>query len=338
MHEPSIQEKREGEAFGRLKDGRPARLYTLTSDALSLSITDYGARMVSLLAKDAPGHSIILGYDNVAAYEADPAFLGACCGRYANRIYGARYEIDGKVYNLPANDAPHTLHGGPKGFFARLWEMVSVSDDSLTLRLISPDGDQGFGGQLEVEAQFVLSGDGLTVTYVASTTKPTPISLTHHPYFNLRGAGDIHDHVLHVPATGIMNGFQDAARPHDIHDLEGHPELDFRAPIRIGDKLSALPVGIDHTYAVEKDAVFTLSHPEVARSLTVSADMPSVQVYAGANLKGGRNRPGGLPYKPFEGLCLEPQAFPDAPNAPSLPPATLRPGETYQRQIRYTYR
>lgn len=313
-------------------------LYTLFSADLAVSITNYGARMVSMIAAEAPGSSIILGYDDVSAYEADPAFLGACCGRYANRIFGASYEIDGERFTLPANAGSHTLHGGPSGFFACLWEPVSAAADHLTLHLISPDGDQGFGGHLEVEAHFALSGDEFSVSYSATTDRPTPVSLTHHPYFNLMGAGEIHDHHLQVPARAVMGSFTDPANAHRLHGFSDRPELDFTAPTRIGDKLERCPEGIDHTYAVEAGCVSTLSHPDIRRQLTVSSDMPALQVYTAASLGGGPPRPGGAPYRPFEGICLEPQAFPDSPNYPAFPSTILRPGEVYRRRITYRYR
>ena len=324
--------------FGRLKDGRPVSLFHLHSGELDVAITDYGARIVSMTPAGENGRSIVLGFDNAAAYEADNAFHGALCGRYANRVVGARYEWGGKSYKLPANDPPHTLHGGPDGFYRKLWTVVSESPDHLTLSLRSPDGDQGFPGMMDVTIDFVLTGPALSIEYRATTTSATPVSFTHHPYFNLDGAPRIDNHSLLLPCERILTDFDQYKGGEATRGLDAKPALDFRTPRRLREVFDALsPSTLDHTYGPCTDKSAVLLSPDGSCRLTVQSDMPALQVYAGGYLGGGPNRPGGAPYRPFEGICLEPQEFPLGPEIEGYPPNFLLPGETYRRYISYTY-
>ena len=324
--------------FGRLKDGRPASLFHLHSNEMDVAITDYGARIVSMTPAGTNGRSVVLGFGNVAAYEADNAFHGAFCGRYANRIVGAQYEWGGKIYKLPANDPPHTLHGGPEGFHRKLWALVSEGPDHVTFSLRSPDGDQGFPGKMDVEVSFTLTGSTLRIGYQATATCPTPVSFTHHPYFNLDGGPRIDAHSLMVPCDRILTDFDQYTGGEATRTLDTQAALDFREMRWLREAFEALyPSILDHTYGPCTEKGSILESPEAACRLTVQSDMPALQVYAGGHLGGGPNRPGGAPYQPFEGICLEPQEFPLGPEIEGYPPNFLLPGETYRRYISYTY-
>lgn len=195
------------ESFGRLPDGQSASLHTLQNEHLRVSITDYGGRMVSIEAPDKSGRpaDVLLGFDDAAAYVKAGGAFGALLGRNANRIADGCFTLEGHEYHLATNDGTSTLHGGPVGFDKALWRVVSTSNRSracsLVLAHVSPDGDQRFPGELSVEATYRLDGESLWLILEAQTTKPTPVSLSAHPYFNLAGTeqGDILDHIVHLP-------------------------------------------------------------------------------------------------------------------------------------------
>lgn len=281
-------QKARGAPFGTLVDGRPARLYRLRSPRLDVDVTDYGARIVAIRLRSGDGRSVVLGFDDVAGYEADTVFHGACIGRYANRIGGAHCVVDGRAMTLAANDGPNTLHGGPDGFFARLWDVSDADDDALTLTLHSPDGDQGFAGGVDVSVRFTVADGRLTITYEAAADAPTPFSLSHHPYFNLAGGGRVDDHALEAEADAFTPSDAGGAPTGAIISLDAEPALDLRESRRVGDIIAVLsPRGLDQNYVMRPGGVARLREPTTGRTLTVSSDMPAMQIYTGGGLNGG---------------------------------------------------
>lgn len=327
--------------WGSLPDGRPVQRVELASADLRLGLLTWGATVQSLRTPDRGGSwgDIVLGFDSVEQYLADHPFLGATVGRFANRIAGATFELDGHRYQIPANDGVHALHGGPDGFGRRLWELVASDGASATLRLVSPDGDMGFPGRLEVTTVFSVDGPVVRQETTATTDAPTVVNLTNHAYFNLHGQPEpgIADHVLILDAEHYLP-VDATAIP-----LPGQPApvadtiFDFRAPKPIGRDLDAADEsggGYDHTWVLTAPGPSGLrrtalvSDPCTGRSLAVLTTQPGVQFYSGNFLDGSFTGRGGVLAR-RSGLCLETQGFPDAPHRPDYPSTVLRPGETF---------
>ncbi len=275
----------------------------------------------------------------------DDSFFGATVGRFANRIGGARFTLDGRVCDVTPNEGPNQLHGGPGGFYARTWDVVETAADRVVLALTSPDGDQGFPGTMRVTATFSLVDGGAQVCYVATTDTPTVVNITAHPYFNLNGAGvgRVDEHRLRMPA-GRFTVTDDANIPTgELRDVTGLG-LDFREPRLIGEARTALvgdgltrDGGFDYNLVVDGDGLrehVRLVGPD-GLTLVVRSDAPAVQIYDGGSLDGSLVGPDGLAYERFGGLAIEPQNYPDAPNHAGFPSAVLRPGEEYRRTIQW---
>ncbi len=308
-------------------------LHEIKSQSLAVTIAEYGGRLTQLVfGGGSSATDVLLGHREEAAYRDDPHFLGATLGRFANRIGGARFELEGKVFRLDANEDGNTLHGGAGGFHAKSWSVEAKEKDALVLRLDSPDGDQGFPGALSVRALFSAVGDTLAIAYEARTDRPTPISLSQHPYFNLGGAGGgtIRDHDVSISADRIVVVDDGGIPTGDVRAVEG-TLFDLRRPVRLGDVLPRpAPVGFDHCYLGAGEGVRAeVVHAPSGRRLRVESDQPALQFYTGGKLDGG--------FVPFGGLCLEPQDVPDAPNQAAFAATILRPGETYRREIRYAF-
>jgi aldose 1-epimerase len=332
--------------FGSLPDGQKTSLYTLHNDHLRAGITDYGGRMVSIEAPDRNGHHdhVLLGFDTVSGYLAAGSF-GTLLGRYANRIAGASITLDGQTYALSRNEGNNTLHGGAVAFSKLVWNVVTAEAATLVLTHVSPDGDQGFPGELIVQATYQLDADTLSLTFEARTTRPTVVNLSAHPYFNLGGPAcdDVLGHELTLAADAFLP--TDAAQlpTGGLQSVAGTP-FDFRQPTRLGahirhpDPQLFLGLGYDHCFVLRGDGPAVRVHdPASGRVLEIHTDHPGVQVYTGNKLSGAFAGHGGVIYRQSAGLALEPQAFPDAPHHPDFPSTVLRPGETYRRHIRYRF-
>ncbi len=335
--------------FGRLSDGREARLYILEADGLSAAVSDYGATLVSL-KRATPGggaRELILGLDEAADYERQDAYLGATVGRYANRIAGARCSIGGREYALSANDGPNCLHGGADGFSRRSWKAepgLEGGRPALFLTLESPAGDQGFPGAVSVVVSYVLAGDALRIVCSAETDEPTPFGMTNHAYWNLAGSGDILSHELSIKASRYLPVDERLIPlPGEPAPVAGTP-FDFRSPKPIGRDLAAAG-GYDHCYELDGTGAgrgdggslglaATLREPRSGDGVEVWTDLPGLQCYSGNFLDIGRGR-AGVRYGRYGGLCLEPEAFPNAPNRPDYPAGVLYPGRPYRAAIEY---
>ena len=323
-------------------------LYTLKNDSgMQVSITNYGGRIVSLLVPDRDGamRDVVLGFDNLEDYypERNETDFGASIGRYANRIKDGRITIDGKEYQLPQNNFGHCLHGGTRGWQYQFYNAVEVTENSLKLERISPDGDQNFPGNVKAYVTFTLTdGNALDIRYEATTDAPTVINMTNHAYFNLSGDPANHsicDDELYINASAFTPVDDTFMTTGEIWPVEGTP-MDFRTPKLIGQDIDAdyeqlrNGHGYDHNWVLDSacdDTVVAaeLYCPATGIDLKVYTDEPGIQVYAGNFLDGTVTGKGGVVYQRRTAICLETQKYPDTPNKPEWPSALLRPGETY---------
>jgi len=342
--------------FGRAGD-QNVDAYTLTNaHGIEARIITYGATLVSLKTPDRAGHlkNIVLGFDSLEPYLAGVPYFGATVGRYANRIAGGKFTIDGKTYQLPQNDGPNSLHGGRKGFDKRVWTAEpSETPDGSALRLtyVSADGEEGYPGQLTAHVTYQLKNDDtLTIAFEAATTAPTPVNLANHAYFNL--TGDPHqailDHVLTINAAKFTPVDATLIPTGELHPVAGTP-FDFRKPTAIGSRIETKDEqltrghGYDHNWVLTKSQpealtlAAVLSDPKSGREIELSTTQPGLQFYSG-NFLDGKPAGTGTVFAHRTGLCLETQHFPDSPNHPAFPLTILRPGQTYAEKTVLKFR
>ncbi len=342
--------------FGKLPDGHEIHKYALASKSgMSAEIIDYGAAIVSLNIPDRTGklEDIVLGYDSVPGYVEGSAYLGVVVGRYGNRIDKGRFQLDGREYQLTINDGVNHLHGGKAGFSKALWEAKSVgtSDEpGLELQYISPDGEEGYPGTVVLKVRYTLTVNReLRVEYEGTSDRPTILNPTQHSYFNLSGkpSTSILDHQLMIEADGTTPVDSGLIPTGQIASVAGTP-FDFRASYVIGARINdadeqlALGKGYDHNWVLRAGGgtlakAAEVYDPSSGRLMTVSTDQPGLQFYSGNFLDGSAIGKKGIAYKRRSGLCLEAQAFPDTPNKPQFPGATLRPGQTYHQTTIYQF-
>ncbi len=339
--------------FGTTADGAKATLYTLHNKrGASASVSTYGAMLTSLRMPDRDGRfaDVVLGFDDGASYLRGHPFFGNTVGRYANRIGGARFVLDGTVYTLAANNGTNHIHGGRVGFDKRNWEAAPLETDAgpaVRFRHHSPDGAEGYPGNLDVTVTYTLTENNeLRIDYEAHTDKPTVVNLTNHSYFNLKGAGegDVLGHVLRLHADRYTPADAGLIPTGQIRSVEGTP-LDFRQPTAIGARWDRLPEslkGYDHNFVLNDWQPGRLVdcaevyEPTTGRRMRVRTTQPGVQLYTAIHLGGVTGR-GGKTYGPASALCLETQHFPDSPNKPNFPSTVLRPGETFRSTTIYAF-
>jgi aldose 1-epimerase len=339
-------------SWGKTADGQSIDIYTLTNSTLTVRVTTFGARVVSINTPDRNKTmaDVVLGYDNIAQYEADHnSYFGAIVGRYGNRIAKGTFSIDGVTFHIPRNNGENALHGGTLGFDHKVWTGHALPN-GVEMTLVSPDGDMGFPGALTVHVRYTLAANALRIDYAASTTKPTVVNLTNHSYFNLNGngSGTILDHVLTIDAdryTPIDAGLIPTG---ELAPVGGTP-FDFRKPTsigaRIGDANEQLKRagGYDHNFVLNAKSAPGLhlaAHvfdPASGRTLTVTTTEPGVQFYSGNFLDGSLTGKFGVAYAKHAALCLETQHFPDSPNQPNFPSTLLRPGQTLHSTTVFTF-
>ncbi len=342
------------EAAGTLADGTAVEAVTLTAaNGVSARILTYGATLQSLSGPDRNGKvaDVLLGYDDARDYAEHPNFFGVTVGRYANRIAGGKFTLDGKAYQLPLNDKVNSLHGGTQGFDKRPWRIVAVKDGSVMLALTSADGDQGYPGKLDVTVTYAMADDGaLTITFGAKTDKPTIVNMTNHAIFNLAGEGSplgALTHRLTIPAKAITPVDANLIPTGALQPVAG-TVFDFRNGRLLGDGVRdgrdpqiVMGHGYDHNFALDKGLTAApglaarLEDPASGRVLEVSSTEPGVQMYTGNFLDGtyvGKNR---HVYRMGDGVALEPQKFPDAPNKPNFATARVDPGKPYRHVMIY---
>jgi aldose 1-epimerase len=333
--------------FGRVGE-TSVQIYTLTNvHGIEARIMTYGAALVSLKTPDRAGNlqNILLGFDSLGPYVAGVPYFGATVGRYANRIAGGRFALDGKSYQLPQNNGQNSLHGGSRGFDKRVWTahpMETRAGASLRLTYVSADGEEGYPGELTAHVTYRLDDhDTLTIEYEASTTAATPINLANHAYFNLTGDPErtILDHILQINADRFTPVDTTLIPTGEIRAVADTP-FDFRAPRSIGSRISIkdeqlrLGGGYDHNWVLDSGRTGALKlaavliDPSSGRSLQIHTTQPGLQFYSG-NFLDGKPAGAGTVFKYRTGLCLETQHFPDSPNQPSFPSTMLRPGQVY---------
>ncbi|UYI68371.1 MAG: galactose mutarotase [Alistipes onderdonkii] len=343
------------EAFQTTVDGKPVALYTLHAGDITMQVTNYGARVVSLWTPDREGRyeDIVLGYENIGRYidNTGERFLGAVVGPYANRIAKGRFTLDGAEYTLPLNNNGQTLHGGLKGVDRVVWDVVSATDDKLVLHYLHPDGQDGFPGNLDIEMTYSLTPDNeFRVDYKATTDKPTVANFSHHPFFNLKGEGNgtVLDNVMTINASHTTPVDSVLIPTGQIAPVEGTP-FDFREPHAIGERIGADNQqlrnggGYDHNWVIDRktesgiEQVATVWEPASGRTIEVLSDQPGLQVYSGNFFDGKSIGKYGKPQRYRESLALETQKFPDSPNHDNFPSTVLRPGETYTQVCIYKF-
>jgi aldose 1-epimerase len=292
---------------------------------------------------------VVLGFDDVAEYVSAGGSFGALLGRTANRIGGGAFTLDEHTYRLSRNEEYATLHGGRQGFDKLFWRVEEAGDAHLLLALVSPDGDQGFPGELSAKARYSVEGNTLRLSLESVTSKPTPVSLSAHPYFNLAGvsAGDIFGHKIAIAANAFLPTDRQQIPTGEIRPVDD-TVFDLRQPTVIGTRIRRadpqllVAKGYDHYFVLSEapgDALRVAAlvfDPQSGRTLEVLTTQPGTQFYTGNNLTGSVAGRGGA-YRQSAGLAIEPQGFPDAPNRPEFPSSVLRPGTVYRQVITYRF-
>lgn len=337
--------------FGRTPENQLVRLYTLTNkNGVSVSIMDYGATIVKIFTPDRNGKldDVVLGFDKFSPYLHQTAHFGGTIGRYGNRIAKGQFSMGKSVYQLPLNNGPNSLHGGLRGFDKRMWKVEPVESDIPAVRFsrLSPDGEEGYPGNLFVSVTFSLNDDNeLRISYEATTDKVTIINLTNHSYFNLAGGGTILGHILTLHADAFTPVDATLIPTGEIKPVAG-TAWDFLNPTPIGLHLKEAggkPVGYDHNFVLNKgffsnwSLAAEVDEPRSGRTLSVSTDQPGVQLYTGNFLDGTLTGSGGNVYRQYAGFVLETQHFPDSPNHDNFPSTVLAPGQTYKTSTVYTF-
>ncbi len=339
-------------SFGQVKDGREAKLYTLTNDAgMSAEFTDYGASLVRLYVPDREGalRDVVLGYDDAAGYEAGTESIGAPVGRNANRIGGASFELGGVTYQLTPNKGCNNLHSGPDVYNKRFWEVTEAEDDHIIFLLHSPDGDQGYPGALDMQISCTLTEENeIRFTYHAVPDHDTVINMTNHSYFNLNGhdSGNILSHRVVVDADAFTLTDDESIPTGEIMDVTGTP-MDFRNGRVIGDEIDSdfeairLGKGYDHNWVLKNDRKFAkvaeTAADESGIVMDVYTDLPGIQVYTSNFLNQESGKDGAVyPYR--AAVCFETQFFPDAVHHANFPSPICKAGQAYHTVTAYRFR
>jgi aldose 1-epimerase len=335
------------EPFGKLSDGREVTLFTLVNaKGLRVKLINYGAIVVTVETHDREGKraNINLGFKDLAGYQERHPYFGSTVGRYANRIAGAKFTLDGKEYKLFANDGANHLHGGKAGLDKVLWKAETyktANSVGVTFVYDSPDGEEGYPGNLRVSASYLLNNNNeLVMAFDATTDKPTPVNLTNHNYWNLAGAGSgtILDQELTINADKYLPVDAGLIPTGELAAVAGTP-LDFRKPHKVGERIKELtntPQGYDHCFVLnepksgeEKRFAARVKDPKSGRIMDIYTTQPAIQFYSG-NFLDGKPASGGFPQ--YAALCLETQHYPDSPNQEKFPNTILRPGEEYHHE------
>ncbi len=340
--------------FGKLTDGREVDLYTLTNEnAMCVRITNFGGIIVSIEVPDRDGKmaDVALGFDSIEGYENTHPYFGALVGRCGNRIAKAKFTLDGKTYTLAANNDVNHLHGGLKGFDKAVWAAEKIEEANavgLKLQYTSVDGEEGYPGTLKCTVEYRLTNENeLKIEYFAETDKPTPVNLTNHSYFNLKGQGEgtILDHVVYLNAKRFTPIDETFIPTGELRAVAGTP-MDFTTPTAIGARIHADDEqlkngkGYDHNFVLDGDGLSLVARVEektTGRVLEAYTMEPGVQFYVGNFLDGTLTGKDGKVYEQRYGFCLETQHFPDSPNHPDFPSIVLKPGEQYHTETVYKF-
>jgi aldose 1-epimerase len=341
------------DAWGVLEDGRPVGRWVLDDGVVQVALVEHGARIQSVLAPDQDGHraDVALGFADLAPYTGKGRSFGATIGRFANRIAGGAFTLDGLAVAVPATDRGNAIHGGPHPFSELLWT-AHPADDGVRFSLLSPDGDNGFPGALSVHVTYHLRQGRLAVEYLATTDATTVVNLTNHAYWNLagEGAGVVDPHLVQVEAGSFLPVDATGLPTGEFRPVDGTP-FDLREPVPVGyrveldDEQLRLGKGFDHCFVLsdqpggtrEPARAATVTEPVSGRTLEVWTDQPGVQFFTGGSLAGTLVGKAGATYGPRDGFALETQGFPDAPNRPAFPSTVLQPGEEFRSVTEFRF-
>jgi aldose 1-epimerase len=340
--------------FGQTADGATVEIFTLRNrTGMEARIMTYGGIVVSLTAPDRNGKfvDVVLGYDTLSDYlKFNQPHFGALIGRYGNRIGGANFTLDGKIYTLAKNSGPNCLHGGLKGFDKVVWQAKpaeTAGGPALELTYLSKDGEEGFPGNLSVKAVYTLTDDNeLQLDFSATTDKPTVCNFTHHSYFNLAGKGGVLNYEIQINASRFTPVDSTMIPTGELKSVDGTP-FDFRKPAKIGARINDADEqldfgkGYDHNLVIDKPSgqpglLARVYDPQSGRVMEGFSTEPGMQFYTANHLNGVTGK-GGWNYMPRDAFCIEPQHFPDAPNRPQFPTTELKPGQTYRNTIIYRF-
>jgi aldose 1-epimerase len=346
------------EAWGKTRTGEAVELYTLkNAKGAAATITTFGARVVTLQMPDRAGKfdDIVLGFDNLDGYlqAPPPPYFGATVGRYANRIAGGKFKLDGKTYTLAKNNGANHLHGGNMGFDKVVWTAkpgTGSSAASVAMTYLSKDGEEGYPGNLTATVTYTLTDNNeLQIVYSATTDQDTVVNLTNHSYFNLagQGEGDILGHVVMVNADRFTPVDQGLIPTGELEKVDGTP-FDFRQPTPIGDRIDAkdpqiaLGMGYDHNFVLNRtgsslELAARVTEPKTGRVMEVLTTEPGMQFYTSNFLDGTLKGVGGKTYPRRSAFCMETQHFPDSPNHPGFPSTTLKAGGSYRSETVYRF-
>ena len=343
------------EAFGKTTNGIPVEIYTLTNaNGIELRAITYGAIITNLKVPDRSGHigDIVLGFDTIDGYLKDPPYFGGLIGRYGNRIAKGQFTLGGTTFKLATNNGPNHLHGGVRGFDKVLWNAMQAEGAegaSVTFTRTSPDGEEGYPGNLYVSVRYMLTDKNeLAIDYRATTDKATPVNLTQHSYFNLAAdSGDILGHELMLNASRYTPVDETLIPTGELALVEGTP-FDFQKPTAVGARIGEDNVqlkngkGYDHNWVLNRTGpglqrAALVVDPKSGRTLAIDTTEPGIQFYSGNFLDGAITGKGGQVYKYRAGFCLETQHYPDSPNHPSFPSTILQPGQTYASKTVFTF-
>lgn len=337
-------------AFGRMPDGTQVEQITLQDGAMVCRILTCGGAVRSLIVPDRDGNpvDVALGFDTLEDYMAQDKYMGALVGRYANRIGGAKFTLNGVEYPLYANDGPNSLHGGQVGFDKKVWTVEALTDSSVTLSLVSPHGEEGYPGTLKVWVTYTLQNGSLWIDYRAESDRDTVFNPTNHTYFNLSGhnSGSVEGQYIRLNASHYTPAAPGSIPTGEIAPVDGTPmDLRIAQPIgaHIGDPFEqlALAGGYDHNWVLagnRSTKKFARAwSPDTGIAMNVITDLPGVQFYTGNFIQGCPAGKGGAAYGDRHGFCLETQFFPDTPNKPAFPSCVLRAGEQFSSKTSYVF-
>jgi aldose 1-epimerase len=346
----------EQQPYGTTQNGIGVDEYALTNDNnVTVKIITYGGIVTAIEVPDRSGNiaNVVLGFSNLHAYETlNSPYFGCIAGRYANRIAKGKLALEGVEHQLTLNDGTNHLHGGVVGFNSQVWtaKLITNKDNvGVEVSLLSPDGDQGYPGNLSVTVVYTLTNaNELRIDYSATTDKTTVVNLTNHSYFNLAGGGSIYEHILSINADRFTPGNNELIPTGELAPVAGTP-FDFREPKAVGADIREAHaqirggLGYDHNFVLNRaddtalSRAATVHEPTSGRTLEVLTTEPGIQFYSGNFLDARLVGSGGQVYRQSDGLALETQHFPDSPNQPDFPSTTLKPGDTYQTTTIYKF-
>ncbi len=340
--------------FQTTMDGKQTGLYILKNGDMQVAVTNYGARVVSMIVPDKSGNAtdVCVGFGSVQPYaEGADTYFGAIVGRYGNRIAKGKFKLDGKEYALAINNGPNSLHGGKKGFSRVVWDAQQQNDSTLFLNYLSKDGEEGYPGNLNVKVTYtVLKNEQLKIAYEATTDKATVLNLTNHSYFNLngQGSGNVLNHSVMINANSYTPVDATLIPTGKSEPVKGSP-LDFTTATTIGARIDdttnqqlKFGHGYDHNYVLDQDNTAIMKAAEVVGDKTnivmdVYTDQPGLQFYTGNFMDGSHTIKGGKKDDHRSAFCMETQHFPDSPNQPGFPSTELSPGQHYATTTIYKF-